>query len=309
MDIKAKLTELLLGGMQPSLAAKKLGVHHSKATRLRDELKELNSPKENKPQHDAEPSSKIIRVAFVTDSHNSPLIPQDRFTWIGKHYAESAPDYFIHGGDFATFDSVSRHESWGTITGNRRSPLQVEIDSMKRALDLMCKPLSKLKNTKFEILFGNHDERPELFENQHPELSGMLWSQIEGAFKDRGFETRPYRTWRMLGGVGFTHAPHNAAGKPYAAKHPENAIANDTKFSVCYGHTHRSVAKSFHKLGVGEKVTIFNPGCSLPQGHVEEYAKLGMAGWDWGIGELYIQDGNILGHSIIPMLELERRYK
>lgn len=254
-------------------------------------------------------TSKITRVSFVTDSHDSPHLPQNRFKWIGKHVAEFAPDILLHGGDFATYDSVSKYDGWGTIKGNKRSPLQVEIDSMKKALDILCEPLQKLKSTKLEILFGNHDERVEIFENQHPELNGMLWSQITGAFSERGFKTHPYRSWRMIDGVGFTHAPHNAAGKPYASKHPENAIANDSKFSVCYGHTHRAVAKSFHKLGIGEKVTVFNPGCSLPHGHIEEYARGGMAGWDWGIGELYIQDGNILGHSIIPMLELERRYK
>lgn len=326
--INERLIAHMARGLSPTEAARLENVHHSKATRLKN--KSANRPPPIPDQFSTYvkihgtarckvrvkeykqpiPTGKITKVVFVTDSHDSPEIPQDRFTWIGKFIADSNPDYFVHGGDFATINSVSRFDSFGTITGNERSQLQAEIDSLKRAVDLLCEPLEKSNcKAKRIITFGNHDERLWLHENQHPELEGMLWSQIENAFGEKDFITRAYKTWQFIEGVGFTHAPINAAGKPYAAKHPENSIANDAAFSVCYGHTHRSVAKDFHKLGPANKVTMFNPGCSLPHGHVEDYARLGMAGWAWGIGELYIQEGMILGHSIIPMLELERRYR
>lgn len=162
------------------------------------------------------------------------------------------------------------------------------------------------KPPKLITTLGNHDERVWLFENTHPECEGMMWSELEKALG--GWEVYPYRQYAFIGGVGFTHAPHNAGGKPYIGKVPENQIANDASFSVVSGHTHKAAYRNVPKLGPQNQITVFNPGCALPYGYIKPYAALSMTGWSWAVGTLEICEGRIIGHSITSMEVLERRY-
>ena len=47
------------------------------------------------------------KVLVIGDIHDSPKIPQDRLTWIGKYAKKTKPDYIIQIGDFGSFDSLS----------------------------------------------------------------------------------------------------------------------------------------------------------------------------------------------------------
>ena len=85
----------------------------------------------------------------------------------------------------------------------------------------------------------------------------------------------------FIGDVGFTHAPLNTMGKAYGGMHAENQIARDTLHDVVYGHSHKRVDKTYPKMG-NQYVNIINLGTSLPQGHVEEYARHTLTGWSYG---------------------------
>jgi hypothetical protein len=56
------------------------------------------------------------------------------------------------------------------------------------------------------------------------------------------------------------------------------------------------------------RLTVLNLGTALPYGHVEDYASTSLTGWGWGIWDLSLQAGQIVGHRFIPMDELERTY-
>ena len=53
---------------------------------------------------------------------------------------------------------------------------------------------------------------------------------------------------------------------------------------------------------------IINVGCALPFGHIEEYARLNMTGWSWGIVELGIWDNHIQESQFISMDRLKKQY-
>lgn len=278
-----------------------VAIHNTARCRVRIVNRKTDAPVTRGP---------IVRVAFITDSHDAPHIPKDRFGWMGRWIADTAPDHLVHGGDFATLDSLSQHESWGSLTGKDREPYLSDLDSLQWALDEFMGPLINCtKLPKLHITFGNHEERAWRFENERPELRGQIWAPIEDAFGARDFASYAYKDWLFIEGVGFTHAPHNAAGRPYMGKFPERQMATDATYSFCYGHTHKAAYEHIAKLGPANRVSVFNPGCSLPHGYTESYARMSISGWSWGVGMLTIQDGAIIGHEIVPMATLEERYR
>lgn len=49
-------------------------------------------------------------------------------------------------------------------------------------------------------------------------------------------------------------------------------------------------------------------GRALPHGHVEDYAKLSKTGWQYGVYELTLRNGQIENHKHISMIELRAKY-
>lgn len=89
---------------------------------------------------------------------------------------------------------------------------------------------------------------------------------------------------------------------------PGNTVALNATFDILFGHTHHRSATHRGKFGPNNSVTIINTGCSLPDGHIEEYAKLSTTGWWWGGVSLTIRDRRIQDHKFVSMSEIVRRY-
>jgi hypothetical protein len=98
----------------------------------------------------------------------------------------------------------------------------------------------------------------------------------------------------------------NMMGKPYGGMHAENQISRDALHDIVFGHTHKRLDKTFPKIG--GKITVMNLGCSLPEGHVEEYAKHSITGWSYGVYEIGIKDGIINERTWVPMNKLIEEY-
>jgi hypothetical protein len=97
-------------------------------------------------------------------------------------------------------------------------------------------------------------------------------------------------------------------GRPYGGKTSENQIINDTTVSLVYGHTHRANVVSRPKIGPVPKLTVLNLGSAMPDGHIEPYAQTSLTGWSYGIADLSLQAGQIIGYRFIPMTELKELY-
>jgi len=88
----------------------------------------------------------------------------------------------------------------------------------------------------------------------------------------------------------------------------EVQIANDATNDIVFGHTHKYRDWKAPKIGDRNYVRIVNVGCALPFNHVEEYAKLNLTGWSWGIVELGIWENHIQESQFISMDRLEKQY-
>ncbi len=251
---------------------------------------------------------RTIRVCVIPDVHLAPDINPERMEWIGRWCADEAPDDIVQLGDLGTFDSVSGHAPPGTLSFEKLPRVTQDFDALERGLDLFEKGAGACRARR-TCTEGNHEFRLHRFEDRNPQVQGLLTGRFEDTLEARRWRTLPYREYAMIGGVGFIHIPINGMGKPYGGKLSAHTIARDALFSIVHGHTH--VRQSVHvpKLGQSKLVSVISPGCALPAGHVEEYAKHNATGWAWSVCCLTVRDGVILDESHISMETLARRYR
>jgi hypothetical protein len=251
---------------------------------------------------------RAIRIAVIPDVHLSPEINPERMKWIGKWCADEAPDDIVQLGDLATFDSVTMHAPPGTLEFSKLPRVNADFEAVERGLDLLHSGLGSAR-ARLTITKGNHEFRLDRFEDRNPQIQGLLVERFDSALEDRGWRVLPFRKYAMIGGVGFIHIPINAGGRPYGGKMSAHAIARDALFSIVHGHTHVRQSAHVAKIGESRLVSVISPGCALPSGHVEDYAKHNATGWFWGVSCLTVRDGVILDEHHISMETPERRYR
>lgn len=254
----------------------------------------------------AKPAGKPIRVVVPGDMHDDPSLPSDRFEWIGKYVAQSKPDFFVDIGDSISFESLCGHIPNETFHGRLKGTYEQDLRSADEAYTRLYQHFPE--HTKRLKCRGNHEHRLFLYEDQNPEVMGMMQGEYRRLLEKHEITEAPFGEWVFIGAVGFVHVPLNKMGKPYGGKNPCNQIVNDATFDIVFGHTHNKHSTQTPKLGPQNHVSVHNVGCALPWGFVEEYAKLSNAGWWWGIHEFEIQGGQIQSAREITMQQLEREF-
>jgi len=263
---------------------------------------------EERPRVRVVPAGKTLRVLAIGDAHDSPGLPKDRFHWMGRHAADSRPDWVVQIGDFLTLDSLNSHDGNHTLNGRAKPAYLADMASGKEALDAFNTALPSDYAPRRHITLGNHEERIWKWTNTAPETAGMMEHEFTSILDSAGWSWGRFGEFFFLGGVGFTHAPLNRLGKPYGGKNSEQTIANDACFDIVSGHSHIGRQWRAPKIGPSQHVTVLNLGCALPDGHVEEYARMSTTGWTYGVYDLVISAGHIASASFVPMAELQRRY-
>ena len=250
-----------------------------------------------------------LRVLAIGDAHDSPkLEDKSRFYAMGKLAKERGISHVVQIGDFADFDSVSTHIAADTIEGKLNNPYTADIVSLNRALEDFERGLQGHTVTK-HVTFGNHERRIYQYENSHPQVEGMLTSELEQTFKDGGWSKTPYGEFYFLAGVGFIHCALNRLGKSYGGKLAESTIANDAVFDIVVGHSHVRKDHRAPKIGPHKHVTVLNLGCALPEGYTQNYIYHSqLAGWWYGVHVLTIHGGQIVGAEAISMHELTHQF-
>jgi len=247
------------------------------------------------------------RIIVIGDTHDSPKIPEDRFKWIGQYINKHQPDYIIQIGDFCSFDSLSFFQKNSSQAGKLKDAYMVDISSLRSAIDLLDKYIDN-DNIPRHCTFGNHEQRVHKFEENIPEIQGMMRKELYDSYLLKNWNYSEYGAFKIIAGVSFTHCPLNIMGKEYGGKNCEIQIANDATNDIVFGHTHKYRDWKSPKIGDKNFVRIINVGCALPFGHIEEYAKLNLTGWSWGIVELGIWDQHIQESQFISMDRLEKQY-
>ena len=252
-------------------------------------------------------SQETLKIIAIGDHHDSPyMTDKSRIIWIARHIAETKPDMVVQIGDVADFDSVSTHAAPGTVEHSLRPTISTDMESLEECLGLYNKILPDGPNK--ILTAGNHEDRLKRFENNHPEVHGGVYRQFEEIASRYGWKTSFYGQWVFVNGVGFIHTPFNQMGREYGGKNPENTIANDAIFSIVCGHTHKGLFKSVPKIGPAQTIEICNLGSSMPNKYVKKYAGRSTTGWTYGVWELSIRRGHVVGYNFVDMETLEEKY-
>lgn len=247
------------------------------------------------------------RVLAIGDAHDGPDIPdKTRFYAMGQYAARNNVSQIVQIGDFASMDSMSSHDPNWTIKGQNKPSFKDDMLSFEEALRAFDEGLDGHDAVK-HVTLGNHEDRIGRFVNNNPEVVEILFDKLYELFGNFGWSYSPFGEFYFIGDVGFTHVPLNQMGKPYGGVSSENTIARDSLHDVVYGHTHKRVDKTFPKIGHNH-ITIINLGCSLPDGHIEDYAKHSVTGWSYGVYDLTIRDGKIKEQKWVPMDTLLDNY-
>lgn len=247
------------------------------------------------------------RVLAIGDTHDGPNLPdKSRFRWMARHAVETKPDRIIQIGDFATFDSLSRHDLPGSLLQKLRPSYGRDMESCEEALHAMHRETDG--EIPFDLTLGNHERRVQKFEEGTAEIEGALWAPLLELFARYGVRTHDEGQYLFVGGVGFVHSPRTIMNREYGGK-TINPVANDAMFSIVWGHSHRGQVAHVPKIGPpGSGVDLINLGTALPTGYVAQYAKVATTGWTWGTYDLTIRGGRVIGHTFHSMDWLEDRY-
>lgn len=254
------------------------------------------------------PEGETIRVCAIGDVHDSPTQDKERFKWFGRHIAKTRPDKVVQIGDFGDFHSCSSHEPIGSFSAALKPSYRRDLDSLEEALTLIHKEI-KGSNIALHVVEGNHEDRVYRFQDLHPEADGMFVEALHDVFARFAWKAKPYGEFLFIGGVGFVHAPKTIMGRAYGGKNSEQQIGNDSLFSIVWGHTHRAVFKQVPKIGPSQHIEVLNLGSAMPQGYVAPYAGTATTGWTYGVFDLELRGGHIVGHRFIGMDSLREMYR
>lgn len=247
------------------------------------------------------------RVCAIGDLHNSPGKSVSHLKWISRWIADREPDNVVQIGDLMTLDSVSMHAAPGSAKYYERPVFADDLECGEEAMEALHSDFGP-GDFDCTITLGNHEYRAVRAEEAAPNLKDTIYLPIKQLFAQWRWDVKEYGEWLFLDGVGFTHVPFNQMGKDYRGKVPENQIGNDATFSIVFGHTHKRRVAHFPKIGPNNRVTVLNLGTAMPYGTMEHYATLSTTGWTYGVFELTLHGGQIVGENFVSMLDLEERY-
>ena len=226
------------------------------------------------------------KVLCLGDFHVTDGQDLSRFSVISRFIVENKPEYIILMGDFMTFQCLSAWDmdKRARMEGQRYA---LEIKAGNDALDLMFKDLealnkrrrsSKNKQYKPKLVFieGNHEDRLTRYLAFDPTFQGHVSVVKDLSLKKRGFEFIPYREYKYINDVGFTHIPFNKAKEISGVDITRKASMVTVK-SVVFAHTHGQNLCHVHKEGMPHLQDIYVCGCVFDEkedyihGRVTEY--------------------------------------
>jgi len=247
------------------------------------------------------------KVLYFTDAHDRIDQSKERFLWLGKLARDTNPDIIINGGDTFDVDSLNAHVRNETYEGRMKPGFEKELSSLAEAFrlfDVHCP-----KHIPLHIVLGNHEQRIWRYENQNPEVYGMLSAAFLSLLERHRYQVTKFKYYLDIEGVEFTHAVINAMSREVGGKGAASNIATNSLKDIVYGHSHKKEEMTVAKMGPNNRsVRAVNGGCFMNDGYRMDYAKCSANVWDYGCMEIMICGGKIESTNWISMKELARRY-
>jgi hypothetical protein len=247
----------------------------------------------------------IVRVMVLGDPHDKVGRDKRRFTWMGRHAAETKPDYIVSIGDWASLDSLSTHDTPGSANDAERPGFWEELDSLNESLNLFG--AEGFECPKVHV-HGNHEHRAVRAANRQPKLNGDMPVRLDEVFSRHRWRTFPFGEFVDIHGVDFVHIPLSIMGKEMGGEMVLRNVGLKALRSTVFGHVHRYGSYPIVKVGQQRAIRVVSLATSMPYGMVEKYNGMSITGWDWGVHEFTIQDGVILSEKFFGMQEIEKRY-
>lgn len=218
----------------------------------------------------------MSKVLVIADTHINPELPDDEL-WhkLGQYCVRTKPDYVIHLGDVADFNS----QAWlkaqrGMFT------LQQELLAVEECLIAFEHPIktfniaqreSKHKQYKPKLILtlGNHDVRNDI-------------TDVAELFEDYGWTVYNYLEPCNIDGVTFVHAAHKGLSDSFCTTAQELIENWHSNIVVGHGH-HKDFFESF-SLATDEIITALRSPCFMTE--PSEWAVQTKRKWSTGFTEI-----------------------
>ncbi|UMO76456.1 hypothetical protein DNAM_280 [Pseudomonas phage BroderSalsa] len=185
--------------------------------------------------------SYIDHLLLIPDTQVRPEVNIDHLGNLGEYIAEEQPDVIVHIGDHWDMPSLSSYDKGTAKIEGRR--VRTDIEAGNHAMQVLLEPLRRLQRhqqrnrkkvyrPRKEFFLGNHEDRILKYENNHPEVQGVLGHDTLDL---RGWAVHKFLDVHTIGGVDFAHYFYQPnTGRPYGgtAEHRLNKI----KRSFVQGH-------------------------------------------------------------------------
>lgn len=193
-------------------------------------------------------------------------------------------------------DSCSDHDEPGTAKDRKRPSFKQDRDTWTEAQRLMFAPLRSWNKSQrshrhatwmpeTHYIKGNHEDRFDRRANKDPDVIGSIvdFDQVMG-LQHVWDHVYPFRRYVTIGGIDYTHVPHNKMGRAIAGVSACRTVCQHAARHVIYGHTHSMNFSTLALLGSTNAVRCcLNGPAFMEQGHQEPYAKDTQTGWVYGL--------------------------
>ncbi len=149
----------------------------------------------------------------IGDLQVKPGLNTDHIRHCGQLAADKQPEVIVQIGDWNDNLSLSSYDRGKAAAENRRHT--ADYAAFTASVDLFMETLSRAKGYKPRLVFtrGNHCEREDRYEFDHPELTGTIPKSHEYLQK-QGWECYPYLKPVTIDGVSYCHIhPRTMGGK------------------------------------------------------------------------------------------------
>lgn len=231
----------------------------------------------------------------LMDAHVAPGQDLRRFRWLGNLIEAERPRRIITVGDMSTLDSCSDHDPPGSSRDRKRPNFKQDRDSWREAQRLMFGPLNRWNAgqrshrhaswmPELHYIKGNHEQRFDRRADKDVDVVGSVVDFDEQMSLDIWDEVHPYKRYVNIGGINYTHVPHNKMGRPITGVQAGRTVCQHSSRHVIFGHTHTMNFTSLALLGSRNAVRCaLNGPAFMEQGNVEPYAKDTQTGWVYGL--------------------------
>lgn len=250
-----------------------------------------------KPQYDL----------VILDPHVEAKQNLDRFRRLNKMI--NAYDGFIKNiicvGDYASLDSLSRHEQPGSRADKMRPTLDAELERVRESQEILFDRVQVPKKNRFMVK-GNHENRFNRWAEANPALSESIQFDEVSGFSNHWGTVKEYGEWINVRGIMYTHVPLNGMGQPISGVWRTRTAAMQSPASVIFGHSHNMQFSSVPLFGDTNKVRSALSGPAFQDGKLPNYAKNTQTGWSYGV--LLVLPGKDGGFSFNWITNEELKY-